>query len=161
QIPLFLSGETNMNFSSSTGNTIGVNGSHALPWNGTAALTFSHSTFSGDSSSGLEDLTNHTEYSTNTETANFSFHPTVKLSLFASENYTDNLSGFLYQGIANGGGGVPINQESSTANSFTTTAGASYNILNNLYAQGQITYFQQSYFGNTYDGSYLSATLGY
>ena len=67
----------------------------------------------------------------------------------------------MYQTIFNTSGGLPLSQQSSTANSFTSTGGASYNFTHDLFGQAQITYFRQSYFGNNYDGSYLSATLGY
>ncbi len=163
KIPTFLTGEpnTNTNFSTSSGNAVGVNGTHALPWNGSLALAYTRSSFSGDFDSSLASYKSTTDYSTDMESAIVSFHPTTKLGLFASQNYTDNLNGFLYQNILNNGGGLPITQQNSSANSFTTNAGISYNILQNLYTQGQITYFRQSYFGNSYDGSYLSATLGY
>jgi hypothetical protein len=161
QIPLFLSGQSNTDFSSSSGNSIGVNGSHSLPWNGSIGLTFTHSTYSGDFGGTMDPYKSSTDYSTNMQSATISFHPTNKLTIFGNENLTDNLNGYLYQNILNNGGGLPIRQDNSSANSFTTSGGASYNILSNLYTQAQITYFQQSYFGNTYNGSFLSATLGY
>lgn len=161
QIPLFLSGNSNTDSSSSAGNTLGVNGFHSLPWNGSVALSYTHSSFSGDFASSLEGSKYLNDYSTNLETANLSFHPTNKLTLFGSGNYTDNLNGFLYQNIFNTGGGLPIAQQNSSANSFTTAAGASYILPQNIFTQAQITYFQQTYFGNTYDGSFLSATVGY
>jgi hypothetical protein len=160
-IPSFLSGEQNTDFTSTTGNSIGVNGSHALPWNGSVGLSYSHSTYSGDFNSSLETFKNSTDLTTNLQSAVVSFHPTRKLTLYTNENYTDNLNGFLYQNIANNGGGVPIRQQNSAANSFTTSSGVSYNVFTSLFTQAQITYFQQSYFGNTYDGSFLSATVGY
>ena len=161
KIPLFLSGEPNTDFSSSTGDMVGANASHSLPWNGSVALSFSHSIFSGDFESSVQTYKSHSSYSTNIESANVSFHPTTKLTLFGNENYTDNLDGFLYQSILTTGGGLPLTQENSSANSFTAAGGASYNFTHNLFGQAQITYFQQSYFGNTYDGSFFSATVGY
>lgn len=161
RIPSFLSGSTVTDFSSSSGNTIGVNGSHPLPWNGSVSLGYSYSTFSGDFSDSFDPLRSHTDFSTNIQTANLNLSPTRKLGIYATESYTDNLNGFLYENVLNSGGGLPILQQNSTANSFTSTAGANYLILPNLYSQGQITFFHQSYFGNTYDGSYLSATIGY
>jgi len=161
QLPTFLSGETNLSYSSTTGNVLGVNGSHALPWNGSVSMYYTYSTYSGHFNDTSQPYDNFTDFSTNTEAANVVFHPTKKWSLYGSENYTDNLNGYLYQNIANNGQGVPINQQNSTSNSFTTSAGVGYNILPNLFAQGQITYFQQSYFGQTYTGSYMSGLLGY
>lgn len=161
QIPLFLSGESNTDISATTSNTVGATAYHSLPWNGSVALSFSHSNYSGDYSSSLSDYKSSADYSTNIETANLSFHPTQKLTLYATENYTDNLNGYLYQSILNTSGGLPLSQEDSSAKSFTTTGGASYNFTHDLFGQMQVTYYQQSYFGNTYDGSYLSATVGY
>jgi hypothetical protein len=161
QIPMFLSGEANTDFSSSSGNTIGANAFHALPWNGSLGLTYSHSTFSGDFDSTFQTYKSYSTYSTDTQSANVSFHPTTKLTIFGNENYTNNLDGFLYQSILNTGGGLPLTQEDSGANSFTTTGGIGYNFTRDLFGQAQITYFQQTYFGNTYEGSFLSATVGY
>lgn len=161
RIPSFLSGETNTNVSSSTGNSVGLNGSHALPWNGSLTLSYIHSNFSDDYISSQNSAKDSNAFSTNVETATSTFHPTNKLGLFASESYTNNLNGFLYQNISGNNGGLPLFEQNTGSNSFTTTTGASYNILQNLYSQAQITYFQQSYSGNTYTGSYLTGTVGY
>ena len=95
-----------------------IDGIHSLPWHGSVALTFNHSNYSGDYGSTLDENTGVTQYSTNIETANASFHPTAKLGLFVNQSYTDNLNGFLYQNIANGGGGIPLFQLDSTSHSF-------------------------------------------
>jgi hypothetical protein len=159
--PSFLNGQPDTNFSSSSGNNYLISGIHNLPWHGSVSLTFNHSTYSGDFGSTLADTTGVSDYTTNTETANFSFRPTVKLGLFVNQNYTSNLNGFIYQNIANSGGGVPLSQLDSTANSSTLSTGAYYNFTKNLYGQAQITYFDQAYFGQTYQGSYLTGTIGY
>jgi len=160
-LPSFLSGEQGNNFSSSGGNSFGVNGIHNLPWHGSIALSFNHSSYSGDYGSTLDQTKGTTDYTTNTETANASFHPTVKLGLFVNQSYTDNLNGFLYQGIINSGGGVPLVQVDSHSDSSTIAAGANYSFTKNLYGQAQITYYDQSYFGQNYNGSYLTGTVGY
>jgi hypothetical protein len=159
--PSFLSGEAGNDFSSYNGNSFGVNGTHNLPWHGSVAVSFSHSTYSGDFGSSMQQNTGKTDYTTNTETANTSFHPTGKLSLFVNQSYTDNLNGFFYQNIINSGGGVPLVQIASHSDSSTLSAGANYNFTKNLYGQAQITYFDQSYFGQNYQGSYLTGTVGY
>ena len=161
KFPSFLSSEVGDNFSDSSGNNIGFSGSHKLPWNGSISLTFNHSNYSGDNGSTLNQTIGNTNYTTNIETAVASFHPTVKLGLFVDQSYTDNLNGFLYQSIANAGGGVPIFQNDTNSNSSTLSAGANYTFTKYLYGQGQITYFNQTYFGNTYEGSYLTGTVGY
>jgi hypothetical protein len=159
--PSFLGGEQGNNFSDSAANNYGVNAIHKLPWSGSIAITFNHSTYSGDYGSTLSETTGSSSYTTNTETANTSFHPTVKLALYVDQSYTSNLNGFLYQNIANNGGGVPLVQLDSTANSSTLSGGASYNFTKNLYGQAQITYYDQAYFGQSYQGSYLTGTVGY
>jgi hypothetical protein len=160
-IPSFLSGEQGNNFSNSSGNNFGINGSHNLPWHGSIALTFNHSTYSGDYGTTVVDTRGNNDYTTNTQTANAIFHPTLKLSLFANETYTDNLNGYIYQNIANNSGGVPLVQLNTNSNSTTLSTGANYTFTKNLYGQAQITYFDQTYFGQSYQGSYASGTVGY
>ena len=159
--PSFLGGERETNFSDSNGNNYGVSGIHNLPWHGSVAITFNHSTYSGDFGSTLQENSGILNYTTNTETTNVSFHPTVKLGLFVDQTYTSNLNGFFYQNIVNNGGGVPLLQLNSTTNSSTVSTGASYNFTRNLYGQAQVTYFDQTYFGQTYQGSYVTGTVGY
>lgn len=161
RIPLFLGGETGNNYSDSTGNNIGVNGYHRLPWNGSLALSYNYSSYSGNFGSSLFGNNAYSDYNTNTQTALLSFHPTTKLTLFASETFTDNLNGYFYQNLINGGSGVPILQNNSTANSLTLSSGANYLIMPHLFTQAQITYYDQTYFGHTYNGSFISGTLGY
>jgi hypothetical protein len=160
-IPYFLSGDLGTNFADSTGNSLTFSGIHSLPWHGSIALTFNHSTYSGEYGSSLLQNTGTTDYTTNIVTANASFRPTAKLGLYVSQSYTDNLNGYLYQNIINGGGGIPIIQLNSQASSSTLSAGANYTFTPNLYAQAQMTYYDQTYFGNSYQGTYFSGTVGY
>jgi hypothetical protein len=159
--PYFLSGEVATNFSDSTGNSITASAIHTLPWHGTVALTFNHSTYSGDYGSSLGETSGVTDYTTNIETANVSFRPTNKLGLYVNQAYTDNLNGYLYQNIANGGGGIPIIQLNSQSSSSTLSSGATYNFTSNLYGQAQMTYYDQMYYGNSFQGTYFSGTVGY
>jgi hypothetical protein len=160
-IPSFLSGLQGNNFSDSSGNNYGINGTHNLPWHGSIALTFNHSTYSADFGSTLAQSTGANDYTTNTETANAIFRPTARLSLYANETYTGNLNGYLYQNIVNSGSGVPLIQLDTNSSSTTLSTGANYTFTKNLYGQAQITYFDQSYFGQNFQGSYLSGTVGY
>ena len=160
-IPYFLSGNSGTDFSNSTGNNIGVNGFHKLPWNGSIALSYNFSSYTGNFGSTVFGDNGNTNYDTNTQTALVSFHPTPKLTLFTNETFTDNLNGYFYQNLVNGGSGVPIMQTNSAANSLTVSSGVNYLIMPHLYTQAQITYYDQSYFGHTYNGSYISGTLGY
>jgi hypothetical protein len=161
KFPYFLGGQPGDNFSDSSGNDFGINAIHKLPWNGSVALTYNHSTYNGDSGSTLSQNIGNTDYTTNTETANVSFHPTVKLTLFVNQTFTDNLNGFLYQNIANSGGGVPLLQTNSHSDSTLLSGGGNYTFTKNLYGQAQITYYNQTYFGQSYNGSFFSGTVGY
>lgn len=162
QVPFFLGGgEEGTDWSHGTNNTFGVNGFHSLPWNGSVGLTYTFSKYSGNFGADVLDTRTLTNYTTNTQSAVLSFHPTKKFGFFANETYTDNLNGFLYQNFINGGNGVPLIETNSTANSVMMSTGANYLILPNLFTQAQVTYFDQTYFGNHYSGSYVSGTIGY
>lgn len=159
--PAFLSGQVGSNSSTSVGNSFGVNAIHNLPLHGSIAITFNHSNYSGDFGSTVAQSNGVTDYTTNTETANASFHPTLKLGLFVNQSYTDNLNGYFYQNFANSGAGIPVIQLDSHSNSSTIATGANYNFTKNLYGQAQITFYDQAYFGKSYNGSYLTGTVGY
>jgi hypothetical protein len=161
KIPFFLSGQSGDELFNSAGSNIGINGSHVLPWHGMATITFNHSTYSGNYDSFLDGSNDQTSYSMNTEYADVQFHPTAKLGLFATQQYTDNLNGYFYQTLINNGSGLPIQPENSQSNSSTLSGGATYNFLPNLFGQAQITYFDQTYLGHSYSGNYVSGTVGY
>jgi hypothetical protein len=159
--PFFLGGETGINASNYSGNDFGINGTHKLPWNGNLAITFNHSTYSGNYGSDLEQTTQFTNYTTNIETANAIFHPTAKLGLYINQSYIDNLNGYLYQNISSNGGGVPLVPVDSQSYASTVSGGASYTFTKNIYGAAQLTYFHQAYLGNSYDGTYVTGTVGY
>lgn len=160
QIPIFLTGQEGNNINHSNNNTIGASGSRSLPWNGALTLNFAHSSFSGDYSSSVADQKGSTNFSTNIESAVVTFHPTQKLTIFGDQNYTDNLNGYLYQSLINGGN-VPIFETNTSSNSITLSSGVNYSFTPSLFGQAQITYFDQSYLGQSYNGSYFSGTVGY
>ena len=160
-IPFFLGGEQGSNIVDSNGNTYGVNASRPLPWSGTVAISYTRSDYTGNFESLLSANSSASNYTTDIETAVVSFHPTNKLGLFLNQNYTDNLNGYFYQNIINSGGGVPIVQLNSQSDSSTLSAGANYTFTPNLYGQAQITYYNQQYLGQSYNGSYVTGTVGY
>ncbi len=159
--PIFLTGLPEDEVSNSTGSDFGANVMHDLPWNGSFSATFNHSQMSGDYGLSNSDLVNTTSYTTNSETANASFHPTNKWSLFANQSYIDNLSGYLYQGNFNSGGGVLPSELGTSSDSSTVGGGTSYQFTPNLMGQVQATYYHQSYFGNSYEGTYVSGSVNY
>lgn len=159
--PSFLGGQPGQNFSDYSGNDFGVGGTRSLPWSGTVSITYNHASYGGNTGSTVDQSQANSNYTTNNETAVVTMRPTKKLTLFADQAYTDNLNGYFYQTLANGGGGLPLNPVNTEANSSTLSGGANYSFTNHLFAQGQITYYRQAYFGQSYDGSYISGTLGY
>lgn len=160
QFPMFLGGQEANDFTNFSGNDFGVNGSHDLPWKGTVSLTYNRATYGGDTGSSLDQNTSFSNYTTDNETAIVTLHPTQKLTLFGDQAYTDNLNGFFYQNLLNTGS-VPLEPVNTQSNSSTLTGGANYTFSNSLFAQAQITYYDQAYFGETYEGSYFTGTVGY
>ena len=72
-----------------------------------------------------------------------SFHPTRKLSLNVTENYTSNLNGYLAQNLSSNGTAEPGLSLGSGAHSSTLGGGATYQFTNNLTASAQATYYEQ------------------
>ena len=161
KIPFFLGSDQGTNLSDSSGNSYGINASRPLPWKGSLAVSFSRSTYSGEFSSLVTNNSSVSSYTTDIESSVVSFHPTNKLGLFVNQNYTDNLNGYFYQNIITTGGGVPLLQLNSESNSSTLSAGANYSFTHDLYGQAQITYYNQQYLGQSFNGSYFSGTVGY
>ena len=160
-IPYFLTGSEGRDNYHTVGSAINASASHSLPWNGNLGVSFVRSTYDGDSLSTFSDATNQSNFTTDVQTALVSFRPTLKLGLYANETYTDNLGGYLYQSVVNGGGGVPIIEQNSQSNSLVINSGVNYSFTKALWGQAQMTYFNQSYLGRTYDGSYFSASIAY
>ena len=160
-LPTFLGTGVGTNTSDFVGNDFGVNANRSLPWHGSMAITYNHFKYSGDFESTLAQNSGNTDYTTDTETFNVTFRPTEKLGLFVNQTFTNNLNGFLYQSIANTGAGLPLFQFDTQSNSSTLSAGANYNFTKNLYGQAQLTYYDQSYLGSGYEGTYFSGTVGY
>jgi hypothetical protein len=157
--PLFLAGQDAD--SDTNGHDFGFGASHTLPLNGQFYANYERSSFSTDFQNGTEPQSNNSNYTTDYETAGANFLPLRKLSLFASESYINNLSGYLTQNLTSSGIlPAPVNL-GSASNSFTGGGGATYQFTQNLSGTAQATYYQQHYFGNTYTGTYASGTVNY
>jgi len=134
----------------------GFGANHNLPLHGSFYANISHASASTNFAElGAES----SSYAETTENTGASFHPTDKLSLFANETYTDNLSGYINQSLTNSAV-VPLDLGSGT-HSMTVGGGAGYNFTNYLYGQAQATHYSQYFFGKNYGGTYISGTLGY
>jgi hypothetical protein len=156
-VPEFLSGGQE-SVSDTTGHDFGFGANHALPLNGSFFANYSRSEATTDYLGSQQSTSN---YTTSTETSGATFNPARKLSLSVNESYTDNLSGYLTQNLISGGTITdPINLGSGS-NSLTMGGGASYQFTNYLGATAQATYYDQSYFGKSYTGTYISGTVNY
>ena len=130
-IPEFLSG-TGENKDDSSGQDLGASASRSIAWmNGQFSASYNHSVYSSDYGDPGTQLLN-SSYNTNTETANVSFHPTNRLGLFANQMYTSNLSGYLNQGLNNGGFIGPVVDLGVNSYSNTVGGGATYSFTPRL-----------------------------
>jgi hypothetical protein len=155
--PAFLSGEQE-SVSNTSGHDFGFGANRNLPINGSFYANFNRSQASTDFLGQQDDTSS---YTTSTENSGASFHPTQKLSVFANESYTDNLSGFLSQNlISSGTVQTPFNFGTGSK-SLTLGGGASYQFTNYLSGQAQATYYDQRYFDQSYTGTYISGTVNF
>ena len=162
EFPQFLSGSLDAEQSSS-GHDLGVNAQHALPEHGIFAVSYIRSSATGNYlvPSQQDSTSSSSSYTDSTESANASFHPNTKLSLNLTQNYTDNLTGYLSQSLGNNLAPAAGINLGSGSYSSTMGGGASYSFTNFLSAQAQATYYDQHYFGKSYSGEYLSGTVNY
>jgi hypothetical protein len=143
--------------------------SHPLFWNGSFSSNFNrtnlNSNYLGYSFNGNIDLVS----------ANVGLHPTNKLSFFLDSDYTDNLSGSLYQAI------IPSTSSTSAVSTSASTAGVlgglqdpqqsshawdflfntDYAFAKNLQAQGEFERREQAYLGTSYGSNLYSAGVYY
>jgi hypothetical protein len=122
----------------------GLNLSHQLPLQGTFSAGINRSEYDtdylGTSTSGTIDTIN----------ALASAHPTGKLSLSASANYSDNLSGQLIQSVVAAGGVAPALNANETSDSLDLMAVASYSPGSNLQTSAYTERRTQSFLGENY-----------
>lgn len=164
---VIIGGETASSNSDSTSYTFSA--THRLPWNGTFTSSFDRtdldSDYLGYTFNGDIDVVN----------VNVGLHPTPKLAFSLSSDYTDNLSGSLYQSLIPGASpstlaatGTSVVQNQSTPTSTTTGTGAllqstegsnhawdflfntTYSFATNLQALGQFERREQDYLGTNY-----------
>lgn len=160
KFPDFLAGQRGST-QDSAGHDFGFNAQHSLPLHGLFAASYNRATASSDYLSNAGKSASTSNYTYSTENANASFHPTQKLSLNVSQNYTDNLTGYLTQSLVGTGTIVPGLSLGSGSHSSTIGGGANYQFTNYLSAQTQATYYDQYFFGKSYSGYYVSGTLNY
>ncbi|HET6181612.1 MAG TPA: hypothetical protein VFE61_32135 [Candidatus Sulfotelmatobacter sp.] len=160
KFPEFLAGASD-SIEDSTGSDVGFGAQHSLPFHGQFFANYNRASAESRYFTEAGQSSNKSDYTDDIVNTGASFHPTQKLSLNVTENYTSNLNGYLSQNLA--GTGVPVEGVSlgSGAHSSTVGGGATYQFTNYLSASSQATYYDQYYFGKSYTGAYLSGTMSY
>ena len=154
-IPEIVSGQPETETHTDTTN-FGVNVGHLLPMHGNFTAAFNRSDVNSDylgySFNGTIDTLNATA----------GVQPTNKLQLSLSANYSDNLTGQLYQPIITAGALLPEDNPSESSHSVDLIGAAGYNLLPNMQTTLFAEYRQQSYLGQSYSSDSFggSATYG-
>jgi hypothetical protein len=136
----------------------GFSASHNLPLHGGISATFSRTNF------GTQDQGFNFNGTVDLVSATAGIQPTQKLHFSVSSNYSDNLAGSIYQSLTSSGILAPPISQSQTSNSLDTLAVATYAIMPNLQAQGDVERRDQHFlgesFGETSYGGGLTYTRG-
>ncbi len=160
KFPEFLAGQSE-SVQDSTGDDVGFGAQHALPLHGQFYTNYNRASSESHFFSDSGQSSNLSSYTDDIVNTGASFHPTRKLSLNVTENYTSNLNGYLSQSLASNGAAQPGLSLGSGAHSSTMGGGVTYQFTGNLSASSQATYYDQEYFGKNYTGAYLSGTVNY
>ncbi len=154
-VPQILENSSEPLTTSSSNRDYGFNVGHALPLRGNFASSFSSSTYNSDFAGGVDTGT------VDTYTASAIFQPTQKFHFSFSTDYSNNLSGTLYESIA-GAGGVtqPLNLGQGT-NSLDLLANASYSVMANMEALAFADHREQYYLGESFASSSYGGGVTY
>jgi hypothetical protein len=160
-LPEFLAGNGE-DVQNTSGNDFGFGANRNLPWmNGQFFVNYNHSTISSNYLANAQQNETTSGYTADVEAAGATFHPNTKLGLFVNQSFTNNLSAYLNQGLINNGIGQPVVDLGLNSYSSTAGGGANYQFTNHLWAQAQANYYQQSYLGKSYTGTFLSGNVNY
>ena len=160
KFPQFLAGQSE-SVQESTGDDVGFGAQHSLPFHGQFFANYNRSTADTNYFTDAGLSSNQSSYTDDIVNTGASFHPTMKLTLNVTENYTSNLNGYLSQSLGLTGTSEPGLSLGSGAHSSTAGGGATYQFTNDLSVTSQATYYDQEYFGQNYTGTYLSGTVNY
>jgi hypothetical protein len=160
KFPEFLAGQSE-SVQDSTGSDVGVGAQHNLPLNGQFYANYNRASSDSNYFSSTGQNSNTSSYTDDIVNTGATFHPTGKLSLNVTENYTSNLNGYLVQNLSGTGAAQPGINLGSGAHSSTVGGGVTYQFTTNLSASSQATYYDQYYFGKSYTGTFLSGTVNY
>lgn len=160
-LPEFLAGNGE-DIQNSSGNDFGFSANRSLPWlNGQFYANYTHTTLSSDYLANAQQNETTSGYTADIVSSGATFRPNTKLGLFVTQSFTNNLSAYLNQGLINNGTGQPIVDLGTNSFSNTVGGGANYQFTNHLWAQAQANYYEQSYLGKSYTGTFLSGNVNY
>ena len=154
-VPQILQGSTQAETATSSSRDYGFNVGHPLPLHG----GFSASINRSDVDSNFQGYSYNASIDTYTGTA--AFQPTQKFHFSVSTNYSDNLSGALYQAVTGAGGLVIPPTQGQSSNAFDVQGNASYSVMANLQALASADRRQQSFLGKDYSADSYGGGITY
>jgi hypothetical protein len=154
-IPQVLQGSTQAETATSSSRNYGFAVGHALPLHGGFSANVNRSDvdsdFLGYSYNGTID----------TYTGTAAFQPTQKFHFSVSTNYSDNLSGTLFQAITSAGGLITPPAQGQSSNSLDVQGNTSYSIMANMQALGSVDHREQSFLGKDYSADSYGGGITY
>jgi hypothetical protein len=154
-VPELLQGSSQSETAISNSRGYGFAVGHQLPLHGGFSANINRSNvdsdFLGYSYNGTID----------TYTGTASFQPTQKFHFSASTNYSDNLSGSLYQAITGAGGLITPPAQGQSSNSFDAQGNASYSVMTNMQALGSVDHREQYFLGKNYSANSYGGGITY
>jgi hypothetical protein len=154
-IPQVLQGSTQAETATSSSRNYGFAVGHALPLHGGFSANVNRSDvdsdFLGYSYNGTID----------TYTGTAAFRPTQKFHFSVSTNYSDSLSGTLFQAITSAGGLITPPAQGQSSNSLDVQGNTSYSIMANMQALGSVDHREQSFLGKDYSADSYGGGITY
>jgi hypothetical protein len=144
--------------SDSSTNSFNAGASHKLPMQGAFEVSYLRSDVNANYAGGNYNGT------INTVGAGTNFTPLHRLSVSVNTQYTDNLSGSLYQPLVASGAAVPPSLLSYATKSFTVTGQQSYsigNFISNLNLVATETHQEQTVLGTSLSGNTFSQMINF
>jgi hypothetical protein len=152
-IPQVVAGETLETHSLNS--AYGLNLTHLLPLQGSFSASVNRSSWNtnylGSTTSGTIDTVN----------GSAAVHPSGKLSLTASANYSDNLTGQLIQSVISAGGVVPGLDANQSSSSLDIEAVGTYSPMANMQTSAFFERRTQSFLGQTYGVNSYGGSAAY
>lgn len=143
QIPQVITASSTLTIHSDS-DAYGFNVSHLLPMQGSVSAGINRSDwktdYMGTSTNGAIDTVNATA----------GVHPAPRLSLTASANYSDNLTGQLIQSVISAGGSIPGINSNQSSNSLDLMTVATYTPVLNMQTSAFFERRTQTFLGSSY-----------